>query len=147
MVYGLHRRPAHAAGPIGISGAVHLVSSHGRLRPANLSAVVAAQMRDDFDQFDRDGKLIRVVGLSAANVLTSGGWHDVFLGEHVNFGRNTQHRRNVKKDCVDATVGAYELLTEEPKLEWAPTDMQGDTHHQIAESISDSFVQFESGIA
>lgn len=118
-----------------------------RLANLHLSATVAVQMLDDFDQFDRDGNVIRVVGLSRANVLTLNGWHDVFLGEHVNFGRNTQHRRNVKKDCVDAAVGAYELLTEEPKLAWTPTDMQGETHRQIAEAISDSFVQFETGIA
>lgn len=118
-----------------------------RLANLHLSAPVAAQMLDDFDQFDRDGNLIRVVGLSRANVLTLNGWHDIFLGEHVNFGRNTQHKRSVKKDTVDACVGAYELLTEEPQLAWEAKDMPGDTHNQIAQELDDAFVQFETGIA
>lgn len=119
-----------------------------RLCNLHISALVAAQMGDDFDQYDRDGNLIRIVGLVPANILTLKGWHDVFLGEHINFGRDTHRKRSIKKDCVDAAVGGYELLVEVEDLSWSATDVgQGDNLQKLAGQVEESFVVFETGIA
>lgn len=119
-----------------------------RLCNLHISALVVAQMGDDFDQYDRDGNLIRIVGLVPANILTLKGWHDVFLGEHVNFGRDTHRKRSIKKDCVDAAVGGYELLVEVEDLSWSATDVgRGDNLQKLAGHVEESFVVFETGIA
>ncbi len=58
-------------------------------------------------------RAIQIAGLDGSNVLTLNGWHAEFVKQHVMFGADTVHKKNIKKDAVDAAVGGYEHLTQQ----------------------------------
>ncbi len=81
------------------------------VRGSHPSWQVAAMLCDPFEEHDKTGQLVRVVGLDVSAVSTRNGWHEGFVDEHVRFGRDTVAKRHIKKDSVDAAVGGYELIT------------------------------------
>ncbi len=83
-----------------------------RLSRSHSSFGVAQRLLDAFEQTDKRGQLVRVPGLDRSNISTLSGWHDSFTADHVRFGRDTVAKRLVKKDCVDAAVGGYDVLVE-----------------------------------
>lgn len=84
-----------------------------RLARSHTTAGIAEQLTRPFDAYQSDGTRIQVKGLDVSNVSTLAGWHDSFLADHVRFGRATIAKRSVKKDVVDAMVGAHEVFTDQ----------------------------------
>jgi phage terminase large subunit-like protein len=82
-----------------------------RLARTHPSREVAERLTEPFSTYDSDGTEIVVEGLDVSNVSTLHGWHESFLSDHIRFGRDTLNKRHIKKDVVDAAVGAYEVLT------------------------------------
>lgn len=82
-----------------------------RLARSHTTAGIAEQLTRPFSAFQSDGTAIEVAGLDISNVSTVDGWHASFLADHVRFGRATVNKRSIKKDVVDAMVGAHEVLT------------------------------------
>lgn len=120
------------------------------VRGSHPSWQVAAMLLDDFEEHDKTGQLVRVVGLDVSAVSTRNGWHEGFVDEHVRFGRDTVAKRHVKKDSVDAAVGGYELVTntDEPQ----PLTVQQATEGAramagIARTIQRGFEPTRRGIA
>lgn len=82
-----------------------------RLATSHLSAGIAEQLLQPFMAYQDDGTEIQIDGLHEINVSTLDGWRTPFLNDHVRFGRDTLHKRSIKKDAVDAAVGGNDVLT------------------------------------
>lgn len=96
-----------------------------RLARSHTSREVAQLLTEPFVAHQSDGARIEVAGLDVSGVSTLHGWHESFVADHVRFGRATIHKRSVKKDVVDAMVGAYEVLTSTAGTD--PADVDEET--------------------
>jgi phage terminase large subunit-like protein len=95
-----------------------------RLAKSHYTADISKELLLPFHACQSDGTIIKVPGLDKSNVSTLAGWHPRFLTDHILFGRNTVKKRSVKKDTVDAMVGAHELLTSEQGRDPAGDDLE-----------------------
>lgn len=96
-----------------------------RLARSHTSREVALALTEPFVAHQSDGTRIEVAGLDVSGVSTLHSWHESFVADHVRFGRATLHKRSVKKDVVDAAVGAYEVLTSTAGTD--PADVDDET--------------------
>lgn len=96
-----------------------------RLARSHPSREVAQLLTEAFAAHQSDGARIEVPGLDVSGVSTLHGWHESFVADHVRFGRATVNKRSVKKDVVDAMVGAYEVLTSTAGTD--PADVDEET--------------------
>lgn len=130
-----------------------------RLAKLHTTQGVAYKLLDPFEEYDKrivrnaDGQpqppqLVRVPGLERSNVSTLAGWHDVFIEEHVRFGRDTVQKRHIKKDTVDAAVGGYEWLAEGAVMP-IPTDLSRQaetTTRGLTEQVNDIFGEMQRSL-
>lgn len=96
-----------------------------RLARSHPSADIARELTRPFRSYQSDGTPYEVPGLDPSNVSTLREWHTSFLGDHICFGRDTLKKKSIKKDCVDAAVGAYEVLTSTAGTD--PADVDEET--------------------
>jgi hypothetical protein len=94
--------------------------------------------------------MVRIAGLDRSAVSTLNGWQQGFIDEHVRFGRDTVHKKNIKKDAVDAAVGGYEAMvnTDEPQPLTPNQAAEGATAMAgIARTIDLGFRPTKRGVA
>jgi len=111
---------------------------------------IAQALLDPFEQHDKDGRMVRIAGLDRSAVSTLNGWQQGFIDEHVRFGRDTVHKKNIKKDAVDAAVGGYEAMvnTDEPQPLTPKQAAEGATAMAgIARTIDLGFRPTKRGVA
>lgn len=95
-----------------------------RLSKSHPSQQIAERLMERFRSHDSDGNVIEIEGLDPSNVSTLHEWHSSFFADHLRFGRATVGKRSVKKDVVDAMVGAHEVLTSRAGTDPADADDQ-----------------------
>lgn len=118
-----------------------------RLAKSHTTAKVAQRLTQPFEIHNKDGQIVRIEGLDVSNVVTLNGWKHVFVEHHVKFGRSTLAKKHIKKDCVDAAVGGYEVLVSEPDTSpRAPTSNEAQTMESMQQVVGDLFGRQNRGL-